>query len=263
MRKLHNFEWKFIPQFHSRRSPEDQLNLRTSAAKQKLVHKAIATTSCDFFFDIEKALDDSGTTLRRFFLDQRIDENGPAVVLSVDRTADGVEYIFTTAQEHKDHMVSLVHFSPILLVRHFGDSGVRKILSVAGLQALEDQYWDEATQTPRSRFSDSLRDDHMDDRDIRIVIENISDLQPSGSNGLSRPPVWISTRSPKHHSTHKVRHARNKPDSIAPDPMRVLRYNVLKKKSAYRMRKSKLWNLNLLYLCHDYPPLNPPQKVSQ
>lgn len=185
MRKLHNFEWKFIPQFHSRRSPEDQLHLKTSAAKQKLVHNAIATITCDHFLDIDVNLDDKGTTVRRFFLDQRILDNGAAVVLAIDRMDQSTDFIFTSAKEYQEQLAQLVMFGPTYLSRHFDSSAIRKILSVQGVTALEDQYWDDIHQLPRSKFTDSLRDDHMDDRDIRIVIENIPDLH-SGNN-LKRP----------------------------------------------------------------------------
>lgn len=184
MRKFSNFEWKFIPQFHSRRSPEDQLHLRTSAAKQKLVHNAIATSTCSFFLDVDQPVDDSGTTIRRYLLDQRVGDTGPPVVLSIDRLDNAVDYIFTSAKEHADPLALLVQFSPLLLCRRFEPAVVRRRLSPTGLTALEDQYWDETQQRPRSRFTDSLRDDHMDDRDIRIIFDTLPD---ETTGGLKRP----------------------------------------------------------------------------
>lgn len=127
MRKLHNFEWKFIPQFHSRRSPEDQLHLKTSAAKQKLVHNAIAISTCGFFLDIDQPVDDIGTTIRRFFLDQRIGNIGIPVVLAIDRMDNAVDYIFTSAKENKDPLATLVQFSPLYLCRNFDQNVVRPL----------------------------------------------------------------------------------------------------------------------------------------
>lgn len=183
MKKFHNFEWKFIPQFHSRRSNTDQLHLKTTAAKQKLVYNAIATVTCDFYLDIESPMNEDGFTLRRFFLDQCLPGQSVPLVLAIDRAdKNGDEYIFTAAKENHESLGSLIHFSPIILFREVGNDVKRK-LSIQGLAALEDQYWDDQLNLPRSKFSDSLRDDHMDDRDIRIVIENL----PESLLGVKRP----------------------------------------------------------------------------
>lgn len=168
MKGIHNFEWKFIPQFHSRRSATDQSNLREAAAKQKLVNKAITTVSCDFFLDIDTPFNDQGITIRRYFLDQRNNQTGSPLVLAIDRSETGTDHIFTSAKEFAESLSEMVHFSPISLQRIFGVDIKRK-LSIYGIAALEDQYWDEERNLPRSKFSDCIREDHMDDRDIRIV----------------------------------------------------------------------------------------------
>lgn len=185
MKKYHNFEWKFVPQFHARRSTVDQIQLKTTAAKQKLVHTAIVTVNCEFFLDIDSPINDSGVSVRRFFLDQKLPgtQGGPSCVLAIDRAEKhDNEFIFTAAKEHHNTLSELVYFSPIHLLRTFGYD-IKKQLSLQGLEALEDQYWDDQQNVPRSRFSDSLKDDHMDDRDIRIVIENL----PESLLGVKRP----------------------------------------------------------------------------
>lgn len=209
MKKLHNFEWKFVPQYHSRRSAEDQNQLKISAAKQKLVYKAIATVTCDYFLDIELPFTDQAVTLRRFFLDQRLQDQGSPIILAIDRSENNAdEYVFTAAQEHREALSSLIQFSPIRLYRSFGPDIERK-LSVTGIAALQDQYWDDDQNIPRSRFSDSLRDDHLDDRDIRIVFDNLPEMlagskRPGDTVGLDIDDITQASFTTQGHSRAKL-----------------------------------------------------------
>lgn len=65
----------------------------------------------------------------------------------------------------------LVHFLPLYLFRFFG-SHIRRHLTPEGLLGLEDQYWDDATDSPCSRHTDSMREDHMDESDFVIMVSS-------------------------------------------------------------------------------------------
>lgn len=212
MKKIHNFEWKFIPQFHSRRNLEDQNSLKEAAAKQKLVHRAISTITSEYFLDIDSPVTgQQGSTLRRFFLDQRLGDSGPQFILAIDWTENGDGHIFTSAKEHQEALSNLVQFSPICLLKSFGPD-IRRKLTIVGIDALEDQYWDEEQNIPRSRFSDCLKEDQLDDRDIRIVFDNLptDSLLPAGTKrpgetaGLDLDEITQTSFNTQGHSKAKV-----------------------------------------------------------
>lgn len=118
------------------------------------------------------------------------------MILSVDRDKHSPDHFILTCGKllnpdtrvdvNAEALSLFAHFLPIYLARYFGNH-IRTHLSAEGLLALDDQYWNEDTDSPCSRRSDSLQAAHMDDSDFTIMVDVLPDN--ATISGVKRPTL--------------------------------------------------------------------------
>lgn len=206
-----NWKWKLFPVFKREMDQADQRELQKAMAKQKIVKKSVASCAINTIFDLECSL--GPMSLRHFLLSQRV--KGRHLILGLDRDAmHPSSFLASSSVTLRADLLQLVHFLPIRLAHQFGQMG-QGSLSEEGLFLLEDQYWDSTTDSPRSRFSDDLREDHEDDGDIVIVLENFPGDLPAPDSGH---PFPIDPDNLTQASFNTIGHSRPSPTSLFVSP---------------------------------------------